>query len=38
MPLKDGCRTLPSADLPRYSTSARSFGSTQKPLCDTRFV
>ena len=28
MPLKNGCRTLPSADLARYSISAESDGST----------
>lgn len=37
-PLKNGCRTLPSADLARYSTSANSFGSTQMPLCAIRFA
>jgi hypothetical protein len=31
MPLKNGCRTLPSADLVRYSISASSDGSTQIP-------
>jgi hypothetical protein len=30
-PLKKGCRTLPSADLARYSTSASNFGSTRPP-------
>src|SRR5204863_8929092 len=33
MPLKNGWRTLPSADLVRYSISARSEGSTQTPRC-----
>jgi hypothetical protein len=28
----NGCRTLPSADFARYSTSACSSGSTQMPL------
>src|SRR5512147_211025 len=28
LPLKSGCRTLPSADFARYSISARSSGST----------
>jgi hypothetical protein len=32
-PLKNGCRTFPSADLARYSISARSCGSTQWALC-----
>ena len=31
-PLKNGCRTFPSADFARYSISASSFGSTQMPL------
>src|SRR3954467_11135110 len=31
-PLKNGCRTLPSADFARYSISASSSGSTQMPL------
>jgi hypothetical protein len=35
-PLKNGCRTFPSADFARYSISARSFGSTQMPLCPIR--
>jgi uncharacterized LabA/DUF88 family protein len=30
-PLKNGCRTLPSADFARYSISASSSGSTQMP-------
>jgi hypothetical protein len=33
MPLKNGCRTLPSADLARYSISASNDGSTQMPRC-----
>src|ERR1700704_2832908 len=32
-PLKNGCRTFPSADFARYSISASSSGSTQIPLC-----
>jgi hypothetical protein len=31
-PLNNGCRTLPSADLARYSISASNSGSTQMPL------
>ncbi|SFV19474.1 Aldo/keto reductase family protein [Bradyrhizobium arachidis] len=38
IPLKKGCRTLPSADLARYSISASNFGSTQMPLCAIRFA
>jgi hypothetical protein len=38
IPLKNGCRTLPSVDLPRYSTSASSDGSTQTPRCAIFFV
>src|ERR1700757_5108320 len=34
MPLKNGCRTLPSADFARYSISASKDGSTQIPRCD----
>jgi hypothetical protein len=30
-PLKNGCRTLPSADFARYSISASNEGSTQMP-------
>ena len=37
-PLKKGCRTLPSADMARYSISANNFGSTQMPLWPTRFA
>ena len=37
-PRKIGCRTFPSADFARYSISASSFGSTQMPLCATRFL
>jgi len=37
-PLKNGCRTFPSADFARYSISANSFGSTQMPRCAMRFV
>ena len=37
-PLKNGWRTLPSADLARYSISASSSGSTQMPLCAIRLV
>jgi hypothetical protein len=33
MPLKNGWRTLPSADFARYSISASNDGSTQKPRC-----
>jgi hypothetical protein len=29
---------LPSADFARYSISARSFGSTQMPLCAIHFA
>jgi hypothetical protein len=32
-PLKNGCRTLPSADFARYSIAASNSGSTQTPLC-----
>ena len=32
-PLKNGWRTLPSADFARYSISANSSGSTQMPRC-----
>jgi hypothetical protein len=37
-PLKKGCRTLPSADMARYSISANNFGSTQMSLWPTRFA
>src|SRR3954447_20083195 len=37
-PLKTGCRTLPSADLARYSISASSSGSTQTPRCAMRLL
>ena len=33
MPLKNGGRSLPSADFALYSISATSDGSTQMPLC-----
>src|SRR5438105_98185 len=32
-PLKNGCRTFPSADFARYSISASNDGSTQIPRC-----
>ena len=35
MPLKNGCRTFPSADFARYSISASNSGSTQmRPVRD----
>src|SRR4051794_16596661 len=34
MPLKNGCRTFPSADFARYSISASNDGSTQVPRCE----
>src|SRR3954454_2869836 len=37
-PLKNGCRTLPSADFALYSISASSSGSTQMPLCAIFFA
>lgn len=37
-PLKNGCRTLPSADFVRYSISAFNSDSTQMPLCAIRVV
>ena|ERR1700722_14355667 len=37
-PLKNGCRTFPSADFALYSISANSFGSTQMPLWAIRFA
>jgi hypothetical protein len=33
MPLKNGCRTFPSADFARYSISASNDGSAQTPRC-----
>src|SRR2546423_9633327 len=38
MPLKTGCRTLPSADFSRYSISASNSGSTHIPRCAIFFV
>src|ERR1700709_471491 len=38
MPRKNGGPAFPSADFARYSISASSFGSTQMPLCATRFL
>src|SRR5258708_23093118 len=38
IPLKNGCRTLPSADLARYSISASNDGSTQTPRCAIFFA
>jgi hypothetical protein len=37
-PLKNGCRTFPSADFARYSISASSSGSTQIALCAIFFA
>jgi hypothetical protein len=34
MPLKNGCRSLPSADLARYSISASNDGSTRMAVRD----
>lgn len=36
--LEELVSAFPSADFARYSISARSFGSTQLPLCAMRFV